>query len=741
MNHRRSFVTLTLFLFAGILPCSGEITGIGRGLHAYWPLDTHTRDVMSNYHLRQRDSGNPAALLPIPAAEEHLPGQSVHFDGASQWLATEPGLDVNLLAFEDGFTIAGWFRVHMHQFWDCLIGGGGDNHWQLRLQRGRGLIFTIVAPTGVPEAVVTSVEQHVGGNVTLEEDRWYHIVVRGSAGAVTNLFPPLQKRLDMFLDGRRMGSRRFFTIEADSPTLQDHHSRPSAFAPPKQLKLGVTPYGNRGLLDGQLDDFAIWERALEEEEISRLADAVPLMSLLDDEDQDGMLDVWECQWGLDPALDDRLMDPDQDGLSNGEESALGTVPTEADSDGDGLLDGTETLTGSYQSVQGTGTDPRQADSDRDGLLDGAELGLADPNIADTDGDGFLDGLEIADGTDLNAVDVISPLRRGLYAYWTFDGHVQDSFGGFHGQARGSQPVQYSAPGQAISAPFGQALWLDGDDQYVEMTDDLAAFDFPEQSFTVSAWMASESRGNEVYPVAVGSGGQQPWLLGGLPNQGMNVVFNPGTDQVQPFPKQNPFVHGSAVSGPQVWSYISTRTLSFRKFTHAVGVYDHDARHYHVYVNGKRTILRSTNTVGVAGQTMHGLRIGSSPNDWERADSLWRGGVDDVAVWKRALSEEDVALLYQSGESLGSLLGLPPIAFTPAPTRFRDPRIRRDANGVTIEWLAIPGQEYEVRYAESPQGPWVTAKRTFPSNRALMSFRDTDPARIHEKEGYYRVEER
>ena len=92
-------------------------------------------------------------------------------------------------------------------------------------------------------------------------------------------------------------------------------------------------------------------------------------------------------------------DFDSDGLSDLDESDLGTDPQLADTDGDGLDDGLEA---------DTGTDPLDPDTDGDGLEDGVEDADADgvvdqdetdPRVADTDGDGISDGEEVAAGSD------------------------------------------------------------------------------------------------------------------------------------------------------------------------------------------------------------------------------------------------------------------------------------------------------------------------------------------------------
>jgi hypothetical protein len=84
-------------------------------------------------------------------------------------------------------------------------------------------------------------------------------------------------------------------------------------------------------------------------------------------------------------------DRDGDGLSDIEESLLGTDPNNPDSDGDGISDGDEVR---------NGTDPTDPDSDGDGLTDGEEdYYNTDPNKKDTDGDGWDDKWEIDHGTN------------------------------------------------------------------------------------------------------------------------------------------------------------------------------------------------------------------------------------------------------------------------------------------------------------------------------------------------------
>lgn len=122
-----------------------------------------------------------------------------------------------------------------------------------------------------------------------------------------------------------------------------------------------------------------------------------------DTDNDGLVDVAEiCTFGTDPT------NPDSDGdtVRDGTEVALGTNPLNPDSDGDGIGDGVETNGGQPINTDGTGPiDALDTDSDDDSLLDSAEGpttntdGDGAPNYrdADDDGDTIPTRTEITDG--------------------------------------------------------------------------------------------------------------------------------------------------------------------------------------------------------------------------------------------------------------------------------------------------------------------------------------------------------
>ena len=110
-----------------------------------------------------------------------------------------------------------------------------------------------------------------------------------------------------------------------------------------------------------------------------------------DDDNDGVSDVDETIDGTDPLN----ADSDSDGLSDSEETIEGTDPLDSDTDGDGTPDNTDEFP--LDPLEDTDTDGdgigdnTDRDDDDDGLsdLEESEIGT-NPLVSDTDGDGVND---------------------------------------------------------------------------------------------------------------------------------------------------------------------------------------------------------------------------------------------------------------------------------------------------------------------------------------------------------------
>lgn len=166
-------------------------------------------------------------------------------------------------------------------------------------------------------------------------------------------------------------------------------------------------------------------------------------------------------------------DCDRDGLTNGREASLGTMPCVEDSDGDGIPDGKEAdapgiCVGTPQAhppvacsaampcAAGTcqGLDPTNPDQDGDGVRDGDEDrnhdgsidprdGETDPRLTDSDGDGVPDAMEGAAAVCATENLVMPTLQDQMAGDYTLA--LDPGFGSFRlATVGGAAPVPSAA---------------------------------------------------------------------------------------------------------------------------------------------------------------------------------------------------------------------------------------------------------------------------------------------------------
>jgi predicted outer membrane repeat protein len=130
-----------------------------------------------------------------------------------------------------------------------------------------------------------------------------------------------------------------------------------------------------------------------------------------DSDGDWLSDGWEVAHGLNALISSRSADSDNDGLDNGTECLWGTNPFSSDSDGDGMPDAWEVNAGTDPLTNDAGADP-----DRDGLTNYAEFTAGtNPMNPDTDEDGIPDGFEVHHGMNpCDSLDALDDLDGDLF---------------------------------------------------------------------------------------------------------------------------------------------------------------------------------------------------------------------------------------------------------------------------------------------------------------------------------------
>lgn len=181
-----------------------------------------------------------------------------------------------------------------------------------------------------------------------------------------------------------------------------------------------------------------------------------------DSDGDGLADFWEeVYYPGNLAAMTGTGDNDSDGLTNRQEQDRGLDPTKNDTDGDGLLDGVETNTGTFVSASDTGTNPAVADTDGDGRKDGEEVNGAiksNPTLADTDADGYSDGSEVASGHNPNDATNNPDTTPIANSETDFSGvQGQASWQNGYRNVTGSGAIADYAPSEFIPFPGGEGF--------------------------------------------------------------------------------------------------------------------------------------------------------------------------------------------------------------------------------------------------------------------------------------------
>ena len=214
------------------------------------------------------------------------------------------------------------------------------------------------------------------------------------------------------------------------------------------------------------------------------------------------------------------------------------------------------------------------------------------------------------------------IEEGLIAYWPFDGDLQDAIGDSHGEGMGSDDIAYG------SGKFGQGIDLDGADQYVETpVENEEMFDFQDGTgFSISAWF-SVNEFTKSWQALIAKGEGNRWRV--HRRGGENILTGNGGN-------------GDVPAG--------TPDINDGELHHVVLVSDPENDEVRLYSDGE---LASTGTAPAIQSNENPMMIGENPDARNRT---WSGIIDDVGIWNRPLSEDEIALL--NGNSIGNLLSNP-----------------------------------------------------------------------------------
>lgn len=218
-------------------------------------------------------------------------------------------------------------------------------------------------------------------------------------------------------------------------------------------------------------------------------------------------------------------------------------------------------------------------------------------------------------------NVTAELSDDLVGYWPFEDDLHDWAGNNHGTFRGSNPHTNFQEGM-----LGQGIVLDGIDQHIEIANE-SNFDFIDQDFSISAWFqVNEFSKNWQALIAKGEGNR--WRVHRRGGESI-MTWNGGNADVPAdanFPIDDGEIHhfvGVSIAGEEVRMYMDGELVS---------------------VGAAPTVENNDMPV----------LIGDNPDAPGRS---WNGLVDEVAIWGRAIEEDEVAYLYNDG--IGNWIFPPP----------------------------------------------------------------------------------
>lgn len=225
------------------------------------------------------------------------------------------------------------------------------------------------------------------------------------------------------------------------------------------------------------------------------------------------------------------------------------------------------------------------------------------------------------------------LKTGLAGWWTFDGanmknNVTDSSGGGnHGYLTG-----FGATSTAVTAgKLGQGLRFDGVNDYVKFPNcGVGPRVDGATAISTSVW---------IYPYDVSGNYLINYIGLGDNKSASSLTITTNALGIQ----------GRSVNTDSLQGMTQNSTISARKWTHVVGISDYTAKTFSIYINGVlnksggTTFGNNTFTFGTCDSGIVDA-TGSSPTP----DRFFKGVIDDVRVYSRALSASEIKQLYNLG---------------------------------------------------------------------------------------------
>ena len=244
--------------------------------------------------------------------------------------------------------------------------------------------------------------------------------------------------------------------------------------------------------------------------------------------------------------------------------------------------------------------------------------------------------------------LFNPIANGMIGYWPLDelvvGKSPDVVGGFDMEATNITAEN------VVEGKFGQALMFDADQgtilQRIHDEGDALPLDQYE-NWSLSMWVRGD--GTDQGGASAGAGDRRVFSEGSTQNN--NPLFNLGTKNDQGTDELDVFVRGQ---NGTLGHAFSEKPVFDNEWHHIVWVQTDNT--YQLYVDGEadnvlengeartesvRPMVNEGENYRINNTTIGGIRRGA-------VSHIYNGLIDDVAVWNRALEEEEAASLFANG---------------------------------------------------------------------------------------------
>jgi hypothetical protein len=614
-------------------PGGGEID-LNRGLIAHYTFDGPDIDWgSSTAEIRDRSPAEahgdaPNGLQELNWLRPGVIGQGLRISGTSTNTAIEfnhPDIDT-----QSNGTIAFWIRVNdapsgtnqsVGSFFRPSSCSSGVNYYRQHYSSSEVVFFQLTDGCG---SIYMNLDIPVNAWQT-----WRHVVITGGGGGNAH-----------FVDGEQVVPHYYNGSSATEAWLDDIQMNPRYY-----LGLGTTT------ADIELDDFRIYDRKLSADEVARLYQmgATTKVNTTVEQPAGGEVDLTRGLW-----LHYTFDGPDVDWSSTTGEfidrtgsgntgSSTGTFDlTAAD---DGVLGQGIRLDGVDDYVESTNTGFLATTTSWSTNIQGCYFIGASQNGGCAAPYYFLNGdiddvriynralsaeevkrlYQLGATTKVNTT-VEQPgsgevdLQNGLVGHWTFDGadtltSITDRSGqGNHGRLEFGTEGNTSTSSMQTRGRIGQALNFDGIDDYIDI-DDTPSLQIAD-TLTVSAWVKQTGFSGSFSPFSYQQTGQ--W---GLFNSSIGWWA----------------MYVNATRTPAVYGYNDA------EWKHLVGTYDRFEGTIRFYINGVLTGERAeSDPIGIGGNIYIGRVLSGSFR-------YFPGVIDDIRIYNRALSAEEITALYRMGQ--------------------------------------------------------------------------------------------